>query len=134
MLNTEERMKKTINSNIISAILLLFLATSLSLAQTPPNVTKQEDAAAIDRIIDFAIQQEKVLSNDIRNYSPLVETYIQTLTKDKALGAVPTKDKYFLGKLDMREGVNERSLKPAPGFASTFKESLTQVYSVRFQP
>jgi len=64
----------------------------------------------------------------------MVETYIQNLQSDPELGAVPKDDRYFLGKLDLKEGVNEKSLLQQPGFAGNFKNALTQLYSVRYLP
>ena len=127
---------KILNSNIITAIILLLFASGSSFAlQTPQDpAATGANAAAINRIIDQMLLREKALMSDLRNYSPLVETYIQTLTRDKDLGAVPTKDTYFLGKLDMTEGISERSLTAAPGWASGFKGFFTQVYSVQFMP
>ncbi len=123
-------MKAILHSRITSAIVALFVASASSFAmQEAPAKSKE-----MDRVIDQAIQREKALTSDLRNYAPLVETYIQNMQKDKDLGAVPTKDQYFLGKLDMTNGINEKSLTPAPGFAAGFKDFLTQIYSVRFLP
>src|SRR5688572_29503328 len=104
------------SSNITTVLIVLVLAAGPMFAQTPadtPTATAAPNAAevaAMDRIIDQAILRERNLSIDLKNYSPLVETYIQHLERDKDLGAIPTKDRYFLGKLDMTNGVSERSL------------------------
>ena len=50
----------------------------------------------------------------IRQYSPLVETYIQSFRQDKQLGAVPDGDKYLLGRADFTRGVEVISLNDAP--------------------
>ena len=55
------------------------------------------------------------MNNDIRKYSPLVETYIQNLRPDTELGYVPAGDKYFLGKADFGKGVNLVSLSDTDG-------------------
>src|SRR2546427_6097737 len=46
----------------------------------------------------------------MKEYSPLVETYIQNLKPDKELGSVPAGDKYFLGKADLSKTVTLVSL------------------------
>ena len=56
--------------------------------------------------------EEKIVSREwdemrfIRQYSPLVETYLQDYREDKRLGAVPDGDKYFLGVADFSRGVD----------------------------
>ncbi len=59
-----------------------------------------------DQVIDRVISNEQRLYAQIRNYSPLVETYIQNLKVDKDLGQVPAGDKYFLGRADFSKGVS----------------------------
>ncbi len=59
-----------------------------------------------DQVIDRVISNEQRLYAQIRNYSPLVETYIQNLKADKDLGQVPAGDKYFLGRANFAKGVS----------------------------
>src|SRR6266850_5969404 len=59
----------------------------------------------MDDVIDRVITNENRASQQIRQYSPLVETYIQNLKPDKDLGYVPAGDKYFLGRADFSKGV-----------------------------
>lgn len=59
----------------------------------------------MDQVIDRVITNENRLNQQIRQYSPLVETYIQNLKPDKELGYVPAGDKYFLGRADFSKGV-----------------------------
>src|SRR5262245_52637195 len=85
-------------------------------------------------ILDRAEKKENELIAVLKNYRPMVETYIQNLTPNAELGAVPRDDRYFLGKLDLKEGINEHSLLPEPGFASALKNIVTQVYSIQYLP
>ena len=65
--------------------------------------------------------EEKIVSREwdemriIRQYSPLVETYIQDFREEKHLGAVPDGDKYFLGVADFSRGVDVVSLNEGAG-------------------
>ncbi|MGC2526372.1 MAG: M48 family metalloprotease [Candidatus Acidiferrum sp.] len=59
----------------------------------------------MDQVIDRVITNENRLNQQIRQYSPLVETYIQNLKPDKELGYVPAGDKYFLGRADFSKGI-----------------------------
>jgi hypothetical protein len=69
-----------------------------------------EQARTMEEVVDRVVASENKLNQDIRKYSPLVETYIQNLKPDKELGFVPAGDKYFLGKADFAKGVNLASL------------------------
>jgi Peptidase family M48 len=64
-----------------------------------------QQARTMDQVIDRVITNENRLNQQIRQYSPLVETYIQNLKPDKDLGYVPAGDKYFLGRADFAKGV-----------------------------
>jgi len=60
----------------------------------------------MEEVVDRVVANENKLNQDIRKYSPLVETYIQNLKPNKDLGYVPTSDKYFLGRADFSKGVS----------------------------
>jgi len=64
----------------------------------------------MEEAVDRIIANENHLNQEVRKYSPLVETYIQNLKPDKDLGFVPAGDKYFLGRADFSKGVNLVSL------------------------
>jgi hypothetical protein len=59
----------------------------------------------MDEVIDRVITNENRANQQIKQYSPLVETYIQNLKPDKELGYTPAGDKYFLGRADFSKGV-----------------------------
>src|SRR5271163_4258903 len=65
-----------------------------------------QQARTMDQVIDRVITNENRLDQQIRQYSPLVETYIQNLKPDKELGYAPAGDKYFLGRADFSKGVS----------------------------
>jgi Peptidase family M48 len=77
-------------------------------AAAPRPATEQ--ARTMEQVVDRITANENKLNEDIRKYSPLVETYIQNLKPDASLGSVPAGDKYFLGKADFAKGVNLVSL------------------------
>jgi peptidase M48-like protein len=64
----------------------------------------------MDQVVDRVVTNENRLNQQVRQYSPLVETYIQNLKPDKELGFVPTGDRYFLGRADFHKGVELVSL------------------------
>lgn len=66
------------------------------------DVAPQELAPPTKATIDRIIAREKEEIDAFSQYSPIIETYIQQVRPDKALGIVPKSDFYFLGQADFR--------------------------------
>ena len=64
----------------------------------------------------------------------MVETYLQDLKTDKDGNAVPVKDQYYLGRLDMSDGPEDTSFVGQPGFGHRMLNRLTGLYSLHFLP
>jgi len=93
--------------------ILVILALALSgLGSIAAAATPQpaDQPRTMDQVIDRVIANENRLNGQIKQYSPLVETYIQNLKPDKELGYAPGGDKYFLGRADFSKGVTLVSL------------------------
>ena len=75
-------------------------AQPLSPAQSTPSVSARK-AIAFDDFVDLAIRQERRMTDLLRNFKPIVETYIQEQQPDSALGTSPKDDDYFLSRLDL---------------------------------
>src|ERR1035437_8068124 len=69
-------------------------------AQSPPFVPARK-SVAFDVLVDSAIRQERRLIDLMRNFKPIVETYIQEEKPDSDLGTSPKGDDYFLSRLDL---------------------------------
>jgi hypothetical protein len=69
-------------------------------------VLQPEQPRTMDEVVDRVTSNENHMYGKIKEYSPLVETYIQNMKADKELGAVPAGDRYFLGKADFSKGIN----------------------------
>src|SRR5579859_6442371 len=93
---------------LAATILVLVWSGIASAAATPADQPR-----TMDEVIDRVVVNENHLNQEIRKYSPLVETYIQNLKPDKDLGFTPAGDKYFLGRADFSKGVNLVSLTDA---------------------
>jgi Peptidase family M48 len=109
---------------ILPAILAL-VAMPLGTAAEEPTTTAQ--------VVDKIVAQERAEMNTIRRYSPLVETYIQTVRPDKELGAVPDSDKYFLGRAELDKGVQLEPLINGSG-KHKFLTSIGNIFSAEFLP
>jgi hypothetical protein len=84
-------------------------------------------ARNLEEVIDRAVNSEHVLVDRLRSKEPVLETYIQEMKKDPDLGLVPQHDFYFLGKLNITNGIVDDSFLPkrsivkrVPGYFSSF--------------
>jgi Peptidase family M48 len=92
-----------------------------------------QQARTMDQVIDRVITNENRLDQQIRQYSPLVETYIQNLKPDKDLGYVPAGDKYFLGRADFAKGVSLVSLNDSESKGKKIFGSVGNFFSFAMQ-
>ncbi len=132
----------------LSALLLsLVCGSSLLFAQTPaaPQLSTRDAnaaqastaAASFDQVIDRAIEREHFFVAQMRQMHPLVETYLQNLKVDKTTSLrVPDSDVYFLGRLDMRNGTDDRTFTSptTAGLGKRMLSKLSNVYSMKFLP
>jgi hypothetical protein len=93
----------------LAATILVLVSSGIATAAATPA----DQPRTMDQVIDRVVVNENHLNQEIRKYSPLVETYIQNLKPDKELGFTPAGDKYFLGRADFSKGVNLVSLTDA---------------------
>ena len=120
----------------LGSIFLSLLGLSLSsLTVWQPNAGAQEPTIA--QAVDKIVAQEQAEVQALRQYSPLVETYIQLVRPDKELGAVPEGDRYFLGRAALGKGVELEPL-IANGSGGSAKQRLLSsiggFFSAEFLP
>jgi len=102
----------------------------LALAQAPARVP-----ASVDQVVDTIIEREHALIEFLKNRTPLVETYLQNLSPDTKLGAVPKDDHYFLGRLDMAASIDRRDYLPKEGgFEKVLMGGFSRIFKVQYQP
>lgn len=99
-----------------------------------PAATTPAVPASFDQVLDRVVEREHFFVAQMRHAHPLIETYIQNLKTDKDLGSVPVSDHYFLGRLDVSNGTEDRMFLGRPGFGRRMLNSLTSVYSMHFLP
>ncbi len=90
--------------------------------------------SSFNEVIDRVIQKEHLFLAQMRHMRPMVETYLQNLKSDSNGKAVPDKDEYFLGRLDMSDGPEDTSFVGQPGFGHRMLNRLTGLYAMRFLP
>src|SRR5438309_9684483 len=110
---------------ILPAILALSAMSIAARAQQPTTVSE---------VVDKVVRQEQAEVELLRQYSPLVETYIQNLRADKQLGAVPDGDKYFLGRAELAKGVDLEPLEHETGMKQKILGEFAGFFSTEFVP
>jgi hypothetical protein len=103
-------------------------ALPLSAAQQTPGGTTRAD------IVDKIVAQERAEMQLLRQYSPLVETYIQNLRPDGQGGADPDGDKYFLGRAELSKGIELTSLVHSASAKHKKLSGLENLLSMEFVP
>src|SRR5579864_830569 len=91
-------------------------------------------ALTLNEVMDHVVEREHFFMAQMRHMHPLVETYLQDLKTDASGNTSPVKDQYFLGRLDMSDGVEDVSFVGQPGFSHRMLTKLTGVYSLRYLP
>ncbi len=111
-------------------LILGMLGTMASAAEPRPADDKPR---TMEDVVDRLITNENRANQQIRQYSPLVETYIQNLRPDKELGYVPAGDRYFLGRADFARGVALVSLSDTNGKGKKIFGSIGNFFSFAMQ-
>ncbi len=108
------------------------VGTVLILSVMPLRAKAQ--ASSIDQVVDRIVTQEKAEMQMLRQYSPLVETYIQMMRPDPKLGPVPAGDRYFLGKAQLANGVDLEAFAADGGGVRHKLSGISGVFTVEFLP
>ena len=107
---------------VVTAILLLSLSSfaqqsaapqasqqpspSQTSRPTQPNSQPHSTPTTMNQVVDRFVEREHDLMKMLEKRNPVVESYLQNLTLDPALGPVPKADHYFLGRMDLGESVD----------------------------
>src|SRR5438876_2105857 len=93
---------------------LKILPAALALSAMPLGATAQQ-LEGTNQVVDRIVAQERAEVQLLRQYAPLVETYIQYLLPDKEKEAVPNGDRYFLGRAELARGLELEPLEREAG-------------------
>ena len=112
---------------------LKFLSVALALGAIPLAAAGQQQTT-LAQVVDKIVAQEQAEVQSLRQYSPIVETYIQTLRSTKERGVVPDSDKYFLGRADLAKGVELEPLISGTRNKHNLLGGLGNIFSMEFLP
>jgi len=111
------------------------LSAVLALGAMPLSAFAQQPAALSKAgIVDKIAAQERAEMQSLRQYSPLVETYIQNLRPDTQQGVVLDTDKYFLGRAHLAKGIELEPLIHSTGNKRSIFGGLYGLFSMEYVP
>jgi hypothetical protein len=114
----------------VATVIFTLILSGLATMAAPKSV---DQPWTFDDVIDRLITNENRANQQIKQYSPLVETYIQNLKRDKGIGYVPAGDKYFLGRADFSRGVSLVSLTDSNSKGKKIIGSIGNFFSFAMQ-
>ena len=117
----------------LATAILALLASGFGISAAAAAPKPADQPRTMDEVVDKIVRNENHLNQELRKYSPLVETYIQNLRPDPTLGFVPAGDKYFLGRADFSKGVNLVSLTDADTKGKKFFSGIGNFFSFAMQ-
>jgi hypothetical protein len=112
---------------------LKILPAALAISVMPLAATAQQ-LISPNEVVDKIVAQERAEMQLLRQYSPLVETYIQYLRSDKQVGDVADGDKYFIGRAELASGVELETLERSAGLRHKLLGGFREIFSSEFVP
>jgi len=113
----------------IRKILFLLVVVTLAVISAVDKAAAQ--SAVPDEVLNRVVAQEQALTKELAQYTPLVETYLQNLEPNEDLGTIPRSDNYFLGKVNLANGVSRNSFFSERGLTQSL---LSGLHSVKYVP
>ena len=117
----------------LATTILVLVSSGLGSMAAAAAARPTDQPRTMEEVVDRVIVNENHLNQEIRKYSPLVETYIQNQKPDSNLGFVPAGDKYFLGRADFSKGVNLVSLTDAATKGKRIVSGIGNFFSFAMQ-
>jgi hypothetical protein len=99
----------------------------------PPQAGPQP--TTMDQVVDRFVLREKGLIKMLQTRTPVIETYLQNLTLDPALGPVPQNDKYFLGRMDLSTTIDRKDyIHDDQSMEKHLLGGFSKLFKVQYQP
>jgi len=122
----------------IMALFVVMLFAVTASAAGPDHPTSNAADQSNDPTAARIFSQEAKLVENLHNFTPMVETYIQTLKPDEDMGLVPQSDKYFLGRMLLTEkGLRDQEFNnsdPKRGFFSRLLPHFDSPFAMKYMP
>jgi Peptidase family M48 len=113
-------------------VLLLLISVTAGVAADNQKPTV---ALSFDQTIDRVVARERGFVVTMKRMHPLAETYIQNLHEDNDHNVNPVSDQYFLGRLDLNDGIRDATFqKQHPGFMHHVVNPFSSALEYKFLP
>jgi len=111
-------------------------ATTDAQQASPAQPAPAPAPTTMDQVVNLFIEREHGLIKMLQTRTPVVETYLQNLTADAQLGAVPSGDHYFLGRMDMGEDIDRKDYlkEEEKSMQARLLGGFQKLYKVQYQP
>ena len=111
-------------------------APSATASAQPAAAATIPAPTTMDQVVSLFIEREHGLIKMLASRTPVVETYLQNLTADPVLGAVPSEDHYFLGRMDMGATVDRKDYlkEQEKSMQQRLLGGFQKLYKVQYQP
>ena len=86
---------------------IVFLLVVFATAGVAAETLKPSTALSFDQTVDRVVARERGFVVTMKRMHPLAETYIQNLHEDNDHNVEPASDQYFLGRLDLNDGIRD---------------------------
>jgi hypothetical protein len=118
---------------VLTVLVLGATRLRASSEDSQPPSTAVQNSPASPEIADRIFYREAKFVQDLQTFTPMVETYIQNFKGDTDLGQVPTSDKYFIGRLVMKKGIQDVSFQQNnKTLPSLLLEKLNAFYKMNY--
>jgi peptidase M48-like protein len=117
---------------VLLAILLCATCFAWAGKQSEAAPANSASNSAFDRVVDQVIAREAENNKILRRYSPLVETYLQSMKADPEVGMVPNGDQYYLHRVGFKRELDQTSFHAEPGFMSKMMRRATKQFRAEF--
>jgi len=87
---------------------------------------------AFDRVVDRVIAREAENNKTLRSYTPLVETYLQSMKADRDVGMVPVNDQYYLTRVGFKKSLEDINFHAESGFLSRALDGVKKNFRTEF--
>ena len=122
---------------VLTVVLLggLFSTSAGAQQAAAPQVPQAAAGSSLtlEQVADRIFAREAQVVASLKEYTPLVETYIQNMKPDQTLGVVPASDKYFLGRAALGSEVGHRSLNDKSGTSKKMLGAFSNFFSLNLQ-
>ncbi len=121
---------------LLTAIAVFSLSGDARAAAQTPAAADDEATPVrnFDEAIDRAINNEHILARRLADKEPVIETYVQEVKPDGDLGFVPKNDFYFLGQLNMKKGIVDKSFLPQPSKLMFLPRMIKDAFTTEYNP